>query len=102
MAIQSFMIKMPDMEVRKVDEVEFEIEDKVYRSLQVHFDDADCNRLVFKDKQVENLEKYKRGQIGTLTLAISTDSTIKTGKNGKPYITEKTTMTIHDFEVKNG
>lgn len=95
--VQSFEVTLPKMEVRKIEEVEFEIGDKTYRSLNVHFDDEECNRLVFKDKDIENVEKYKRGAVGTLKLTISTENTTKTSKTGNPYITEKTTMTIKDF-----
>lgn len=95
--VQSFVVKLPKMEVRKVEEVELEIGEKVYRSLNIHFDDEDCNRLVFKDKDMENKEKYQRGTIGTLELVISTENATKTSKSGNPYITEKTTMTIKNF-----
>lgn len=96
--VQTFNVDMKDMEVRKVEEVEWEINDKTFRSLMIHFDDVECNRLVFKDKIIENKDKYKRGQVGTLTITISTDEAIKTGKNGNPYITEKTTITIHEWK----
>ena len=94
--VQSFEVNLPNMEVRKVEEVELEINGKTYRSLNVHFDDVDCNRLVFKDKNTEHV--YNRGDIGTLTLIISTENTTKISKSGNPYITEKTTMLIHDFK----
>ena len=90
---------LPKMEVRKLEEVEFEINETTYRSLLVHFDNEDGDRLVFKDKILDNKDKYQRGNIGDLTLTISIDNTIKEGKNGKPYITEKTTITIADFVV---
>ena len=95
--VQSFEVALSKMEVRKVEEVELEIGENTYRSLNVHFDDEDCNRLVFKDKAIENKEKYKRGTVGTLRLTISTENITKTSKTGNPYITEKTTMTIKDF-----
>lgn len=95
--VQSFEVRLPKMEVRKIEEVELEIGENIYRSLNIHFDDEDCNRLVFKDKQIENKDKYSRGMIGTLTLVISTENITKTSKTGNPYITEKTTMVIKDF-----
>ena len=95
--VQTFNVTRTKMEVRKVEEVEYEIGDNTYRSLNVHFDDEDCNRLVFKDKLIENKEKYKRGMIGTLELTISTENTTKISKNGNPYIAEKTTIIIKDF-----
>ena len=95
--VQTFNVTRTKMEVRKVEEVEYEIGDNTYRSLNVHFDDEDCNRLVFKDKLIENKEKYKRGMIGTLELTISTENITKTSKTGNPYIAEKTTIIIKDF-----
>lgn len=98
--VQTFTVKMNNMEVRKVEEIELEIGENTYRSLNVHFDNEDCDRLVFKDKNVENKDKYQRGMIGTLELTISTENITKTSKTGNPYITEKTTMTIKDFKPK--
>lgn len=95
--VQSFEVNLANMEVRKIEEVELEIGENVYRSLNIHFDDEECNRLVFKDKQIENKDKYSRGMVGTLTLNISTENITKTSKTGNPYITEKTTITIKDF-----
>lgn len=93
--VQSFEVTLPKMEVRRVEEVEVEIGERTYRSLNVHFDDTEGVRLVFKDKCIEN--KYEKGTVGTLKLVIATENTTKTSKNGTPYITEKTTMTIKDF-----
>ena len=98
--VQTFTVKMNGMEVRKVEEVELEIGENTYRSLNVHFDNENCDRLVFKDKDMENKDKYQRGTIGTLELTISTENTTKTSKTGNPYITEKTTITIKDFTPK--
>lgn len=95
--VQTFTVNMENMEVRKVEEVELEIGEKTYRSLNIHFDNEDCDRLVFKDKNMENKDKYQRGTIGTLELIISTENTMKTSKTGNPYITEKTTITIKEF-----
>ncbi len=95
--VQTYTTTMKEMEARKVEENEIEIDGKTYNSLFVHFDNENGDRLVFKDKCVENKERYQRGTIGTLTLQISTENIIKTAKNGKPYITEKTSVTIKDF-----
>lgn len=98
--VQTFIVKMNNMEVRKVEEIELEIGENTYRSLNIHFDNEDCDRLVFKDKNVENKDKYQRGIIGTLELTISTENITKTSKTGNPYIAEKTTMTIKEFKPK--
>ena len=100
MAVQTFTTVLKNMEVRKVDKIQLEIGEKVYESLDVKFDDEDGERLIFKDKNVGNFDKYVRGQVGDLSLQISTDNIIKEGKAGYTYISEKTVMTIKDFKVK--
>lgn len=98
--VQTFAVDMKNMEVRKVEEVELEIGENTYRSLNIHFDNENCDRLVFKDKNMENKDKYQRGMIGTLELIISTENITKISKTGNPYITEKTTITIKEFTPK--
>lgn len=97
--VQNFNVQLKEMEVRKVEEVSFEIDDKTYRSLLVHFDTEEGDRLVFKDKIVDNKEHYKRGDIGTLTINIATENKIKEGKIG-PYVVEQTNMKIQDWKPK--
>lgn len=99
--VQTFTVTLKNMEVRKIEETEIDIDGKIYRSLMIHFDDEEGSRLVFKDKQVDNIDKYHRGDIGELNLTISTENITKTAKNGSPYITEKTTMIIKSFVVKH-
>lgn len=98
--VQSFDVTLSKMEVRKIEEVELEINGNVYRSLNIHFDDEECNRLVFKDKNIDNKDKYQRGMIGTLVLTISTENITKASKTGNSYIAEKTIMTIKDFNAE--
>lgn len=95
--IQSFNVVLEDMEVRKIEQVEISINDKIFNSLDVHFDDASGNRLVFKDKNINNVNKYQRGIVGSLILNINTENVIKKNKNGNSYISEKTYITIKDF-----
>ena len=98
--VQSFVVKMDNMEVRKVEEIELEIGDKIYPRLQVHFDNENLDRLVFTDKMVNRKDLYKRGTLGTLELTIITEATVKTSKAGKSYVGEKTKIEIADFIVK--
>lgn len=95
--VQNFTVKMDNVEVRKVEEVVLEIGDKEYPRLQIHFDDERLDRLVFTDKVLDRKDIYKRGTVGTLELSIITEATVKTGKNGKPYIGEKTKVEIANF-----
>ena len=95
--VQNFNVKMDNVEVRKVDEVVIEIGDKEYPRLQVHFDNENLDRLIFTDKVLDRKDIYKRGTVGTLELTIITEATVKTSKNGKPYIGEKTKVEISNF-----
>lgn len=98
MVEQSFIVKMPNMEVRKVEEVPFEINNKSYKRILVHFDDKDLNRLVFEDKLNKNPEDYEkiyeRGVVGTLELVITTEKVVRKGAN---FTTDKTTYSIRSF-----
>lgn len=95
--VQSFDAAL-HMEVRKVEEAELEIGDKTYRYLNIHFDNDDCERYVFKDKNIDNKDKYKRGDIGTLIVTVSTENVVKSSKTGNSYISEKTSVVIKDFK----
>lgn len=89
------------MEVRKVEKIEGVIKSKdknkkdiEYRYLEVSFDDIDCNRLVFKDKDMSRENFYKRGMIGTLALQTTVEYV---SKQGTSYVSEKERTVIHDF-----
>ncbi len=105
--IQTYFTEMPNMECRKVtplinpwtDEKGVEHESK---KLEVSFDTAECDRVVLYDKNMENESKYQRGTIGKVVLRITTESTVKNDKNGRPYSAEKTTIFIEDFVTKKG
>lgn len=95
--VQTFTVKIENMEVRKVEEIELKFGDKIYPRLNVHFDDENGDRLVFIDKSITRKELYQRGTIGTLTLKIITEDVVKTEENGKSYTYEKTKIEIDEF-----
>lgn len=99
--VQSYISKIENMEVRKVEKIEGVIKSKdknkkdvEYRYLEVSFDDIDCNRLVFKDKDISRENFYKRGMIGTLALQTTVECV---SKQGTSYVSEKERTVIHDF-----
>lgn len=99
--VQSYISTIENMEVRKVEKIEGVIKSKdknkkdvEYRYLEVSFDDIDCNRLVFKDKDMSRENFYKRGMIGTLALQTTVEYV---SKQGTSYVSEKERTVIHDF-----
>lgn len=99
--VQSYISTIENMEVRKVEKIEGVIKSKdknkkdvEYRYLEVSFDDINCNRLVFKDKDMSRENFYKRGMIGTLALQTTVEYV---SKQGTSYVSEKERTVIHDF-----
>lgn len=97
--VQAYTAEIKNMEVRMVKEIETEINDKVYRKLEIGFDNIDGERIVLIDKNLDNIEKYVRGNIGTVRLKITTETVVKTSKKGNNYAGEQTTILIEDFIV---
>ena len=97
--VQAYTAEIKYMEVRMVKEIETEINDKVYRKLEIGFDNIDGERIVLIDKNLDNIGKYVRGNIGTVRLKITTETVVKTSKKGNSYAGEQTTILIEDFIV---
>lgn len=97
--VQSYTAEIRNMEVRMVKEVDTEINDKVYRKLEIGFDNIDGERIVLTDKNLDNAEKYVRGNVGTVRLKITTENVVKVSKKGNNYAGEQTTILIEDFIV---
>lgn len=100
MNIQTFNATMNNMEVRKVEKLENTFNGKTYVTLQIHFDDEEGNRLIFKDKNVDRESFYKRGMVGTLTLRIIDEPIIKTSTKNTDYqyVSDRISITIEDFK----
>lgn len=101
MQIQTFVTKIEKMEVRKIEIIENEINEKVYRHMLVHFDNEDGDRLIFKDKDMSRESTYKRGVIGTLYLRIIDEPIIKTSTKNTDYqyVSDRISITIDKFET---
>lgn len=76
-------------EIRKVSDVVMQIEDKEYHHLELALDDEEEERFYLTDKNMENLDKYKRGMMGTFTVRIDVEEGFK----------GKTKMVVTDFEA---
>lgn len=60
-------------------EDEFEKDGKKIQSkyIDIKADDENLNRIYLKDKNLDNLEKYKRGTVGTFKIAIICEEDFK-------------------------
>ncbi len=81
----TMVVQMNNVEIRNVEmvEKEFEVTEKgeakviTSRYLDIKADDENCERIYLKDKNVDNLENYHRGDIGTFTLRIACEEEFK-------------------------
>ncbi len=94
---QSFLVKIDEVEVRKCSQVNYKNNGKNLPGLKVEFDDNECNRLVFIDKNMDHEKDYGKGAIGTLILKIRTESVIRMSKEGNQYVGEDTKVEISEF-----
>ncbi len=67
-----FIAELKDVEIRKVEQVNTSFvkdgKEIDVKFLHVFCDTSDLERIVIRDKDLSNLEKYKKGAIGTLKL----------------------------------
>ena len=87
------MAYIHECEVRKVEQVHGEFTTEAgkkqeYNYILLQCDDVDGERIYLKDKDMGNLSRYKRGQIGTFKIRID----VGTGYGGK------TSMLVADFD----
>ena len=92
---QTYVVTKSNMEVRKSEIIETEIEGKVYRHQLIHFDDEEGNRIIFKDKNMNNI--YEKGMVGTLYLRITEDNIIKTSTKNNQYIGSRINVQIENY-----
>ena len=93
-----YLAEVPNCEIRKVDQINdsFEVEEKdgSKKTVPIEYLYLTCDvgenmeRAFFKDKDMGNKDKYKRGMVGTLTIRID----VTTGFKGK------TDITVVDFK----
>lgn len=90
--VYRIMAEVKDAEIRGVKAVEntFEIDGKevVQKFIDLKVDDENGDRIFLKDKNMDNIDKYKRGMTGTFTLSIEVEEDFKT----------KTTILVRDFK----
>lgn len=86
---KSYVIKavIQNVEVRKVEVESFEIKEKTYKRLCLSCDDIDGDRIFLIDKDISNLEKYKRGMICDFYINIECVEGYKK-KSTKIYVTD--------------
>lgn len=83
--VYHFNAKIENCEIRKVEQVDgsFVASDgttREYHRILLTVDEGeDFNRIFLKDKNMENLQKYKRGMIGTFTIRVD----VSEGYGGK-------------------
>lgn len=92
----TYMAKVENVEVRKVEEIKNEFTNKsgsVVESsyLLIQCDDENEDRIYFEDRNVGNINKYRRGAVGTFVLRV--DFARGFG--------EKNKITVVDF-IENG
>lgn len=62
-------------EIRKVEEIVNTFKTKDNKEVEYHYllisaDDCECNRIYLKDKDISNINKYKRGTVGDFYVKI--------------------------------
>lgn len=77
--IYHFNAEVKDVEIRRVEDVDASFENSKGEKVESHYIKLTCDvgedmdRVFFKDKNMGNLERYKRGMIGTVTLRIDVE-----------------------------
>ena len=74
--VYHFNAKIENCEIRKVEQVDGSFTSPEGKEIDYHYilltvdEGEDFNRIFLKDKNMENLQKYKRGMIGTFTIRV--------------------------------
>lgn len=77
--VYHFTAEVANVEIRKVEDVDASFEGKDGKTIESHYIKLTCDvgenmdRVFFKDKDMANLDKYKRGMIGTVVLRIDVE-----------------------------
>lgn len=95
--VQVYKVKMENMEVRKVEKEDLNINGKIYPILNVSFDDENVDRVILIDNDLERFNSYKKGQVGTLILKITNELFMQDLLNGSQSLEDTTTIEIEDF-----
>lgn len=77
--IYHFTAEVKDVEIRKVEDVDASFHNSKGETVESHYIKLTCDvgddmdRVFFKDKDMANLEKYKRGMVGTFFIRIDVE-----------------------------
>lgn len=98
-----FTAEVKNVEIRKIEEIDGSWINKDGKFIDYHYirltcDDAEQNRVFFRDNNMENLQKYKRGMIGTVVLRIDAEESFETDCNRRKYsLYERAKFRVIDF-----
>ena len=87
-----FIAEVKDVEIRKVEDIDASFQNSKGETVESHYIKLTCDvgedmdRVFFKDKDMSNLDKYKRGQIGTFTIRIDVEEGF--GNKAKILVTD--------------
>lgn len=77
--VYHFTAEVKNVEIRKVEDVDASFQNAKGETIESHYIKLTCDagddmdRVFFKDKNMSNLSKYKRGQVGTVILRIDVE-----------------------------
>jgi hypothetical protein len=77
--VYHFTAEVANVEIRKVEDIDASFEGKDGKTIESHYIKLTCDvgedmdRVFFKDKDMANLDKYKRGMVGTVVLRIDVE-----------------------------
>lgn len=77
--IYHFTAEVKDVEIRKVEDIDASFENSKGEIVESHYIKLTCDvgedmdRVFFKDKDMSNLDKYKRGMVGTIILRVDVE-----------------------------
>ena len=90
--VYHFTAEVKDVEIRKVEDVDGSFEGKDGKTVESHYIKLTCDvgedmdRVFFKDRNMSNLDKYKRGMVGTVVLRVDVEEGF--GSKAKFLVTE--------------
>lgn len=77
--VYHFTAEVKNVEIRKVEDVDASFQNAKGETIESHYIKLTCDvgddmdRVFFKDKNMSNLSKYKRGQVGTVILRVDVE-----------------------------
>lgn len=90
--VYHFTATVPNVEIRKVEDVDASFTGKDGKVIESHYIKLTCDvgddvdRAFFKDKNMGNISKYQRGDVGTLVIRIDVEEDF--GSKAKFLVTD--------------